>query len=249
MNDICDIERYSRSLIIDEIGFHGQEKLKKANVLIIGAGGIGVPVAQNLCAMGVGKIQICDYDKIELHNLQRQLIFKEKDIGKEKAKILCHELQERNSSIEINYYEKKVDVKYLNNLLNEKKSNFFDVIIDATDDITSRLLVNDFCVKNKIPLVIGAIEKFSYNVFFINGFGACYRCFFDSFDNENLNKGCDKIGVYTPIVSICGGYMTNFVVKHILGMGIKHNFISGDLLNMTTNGIIIKNNILCNTCK
>lgn len=249
MTDFCDIERYSRTLIIDEIGFDGQQKFSDAKILIIGCGGLGIPVAQNLVAMGFGHITICDFDKIELHNLQRQHIFKEEDIDKYKAEVLSEELKKRNSSVFINYDIVKVDDIYLNENVIENEMPKFDYIVDATDDIENRLLVNDFCVKNNIPLIIGSIEKFALNVFFVNGFGACYRCFFDAIGGKNLKSGCDKVGVYPPIVSVCGVFMVDFIVKSILDMDMKHNFMSLDLLNITSNSIKIKKNVLCNTCK
>ena len=150
-----ELIRYSRQLILPEIGMKGQERLKSARVLVVGAGGLGCPALQYLGAAGIGTIGIIDFDKIELHNLQRQILFFTADLGRSKAEVAAEKLKAQNPNVSILVF---------NEMLREENAealiSTFDIIVDGSDNFMTRYLVNDICLKLKKPLVYGSIFKF-----------------------------------------------------------------------------------------
>ena len=224
MHNDHELEKYSRQIILNEVGPEGQEKLKKASVLIIGIGGLGSSVIQYLNAAGVGKIGIVDYDKVELSNLNRQLIYKENDLGKSKVDVAKNYISKLNSSTKIEIFEMRIDEKNLPNIIRD-----YDILADCTDNLETRLSINDVCTKFKKKSVVSAVGGF---------FGQIAS--FDSKDDDlnNPNKtyrdlmkhqsfeedSCDNIGTIGSVVGAIGAMQATEIIKLIIGS--KENLIN-----------------------
>ena len=215
------IDRYSRQIILKKIGIIGQKKLLKSRVLVVGAGGLGSPVAIYLTALGIGKIGIIDYDKVEISNLARQIIFTNKDINKKKSPTAIHKLKQINPNIKFESFKKKLTKK---NIFNIAKN--FDLLVDGSDNFRTRFLINDYCLKNKKILVSGAITKFDGQVYtfnFLKKNSPCLRCFIpkmsDDDNSEPDTDNCEYEGILGPTAGIIGSIQANEAVKEILGIG------------------------------
>ena len=217
------IERYSRQIILKKIGIIGQKKLLKSSVLIIGAGGLGSPIAIYLAALGIGKIGIVDKDKVELSNLSRQIIFENND----------SKLKKINPDIQLKSFNKNLTAININQIAKK-----FSLIVDGSDNFRTRFLINDYCLKNKKILVSGAISKFDGQVYTFNFSkknSPCLRCFIPKIPNNPDVDNCEYDGVIGTIAGIIGSIQANEVVKEILGIG---NSLCGyiliiDALNLT----------------
>jgi len=212
--------RYSRQIMLDKIGDEGQTQLKNASVLIVGIGGLGNPVATYLSAAGIGKLFLADGDKIEVSNLQRQVMFKEDDIGKNKADCLSELINLQNSD---------VDVEVVDEMLDEELAEYYlplvDVVIDCTDNIQTRYLLNKVCLSYKTPLVIGAATGFDGQQMIIDpkeDNSACYQCLFPETEKAPRNN-CQTIGILGPVLSIIGGAQALETIKMITGIPVKTN--------------------------
>lgn len=207
-----ELIRYRPQLILSEIGKNGQEKLKKAKVLVVGAGGLGCPVLQYLCAAGVGTIGIIDFDKIELHNLNRQILYSTDDVGKPKAETAAKKLKTQNPNVSFIVFN-----NILNNKNGEKIISQFDIIVDGSDNFPTRYLVNDTCVKLKKPLVFGSIFKFEGQLAVFNYKNTKnLRDIYPEPPNPEDVPGCDENGVLGIVPGILGVYMANATVQIIL---------------------------------
>ncbi len=220
-----EFRRYSRHLIMSEVGLEGQRKLKKTKVLVIGAGGLGCPVLQYLTAVGIGTIGILDFDTVSLSNLQRQILYTTNDIGKPKAEVAYKKLSALNPNTNFIVHNEAL-----------RKSNVFgilknyDLIIDGTDNFPSRYLLNDACVILGKPFVFGAIFKFHGQVSVFNyKNGPTYRCLFPDQPKEKDVPNCSTIGVIGVIPGIIGTIRANEAIKIILEKG---NILSGKLLQV-----------------
>ena len=223
-----------------EIGVEGQQKLKNAKVLVIGAGGLGCPVLQYIVAAGVGTVGIVDDDVVDESNLQRQILFSTEDIGKSKAEIAAKKLKLQNSNVKfITYCTRLTSV----NALEIFKG--YDLIIDGSDNFPTRYLVNDACVMLDKPLVFGSIFKFEGQVSVFNyKNGPTYRCLFPQPPNASESPNCSEVGVLGVLPGMIGTMMANEALKIILGMG---KILSGRLfvmnaLNFQTQVIAFKKN-------
>ena len=218
-----DKNRYNRHIILDKVGLEGQVKLMKAKVLVVGAGGLGCPVLQYLTAAGVGTIGIVDFDIVDESNLQRQILFNVNDIGKSKAESAKTHLQLQNPNINFIVYNTA-----LTPLNSEDIFKSFDIIIDGTDNFSTRYLVNDTCVKLDKPLVYGSIFKFEGQVAVFNyQNGPSYRCLFPTPPKAGSVPSCSEIGVIGVLPGIIGTQQANEAIKIILNIG---NVLSGKLL-------------------
>jgi molybdopterin/thiamine biosynthesis adenylyltransferase/rhodanese-related sulfurtransferase len=231
--------RYNRQIILPEVGEKGQQKLTQAKVLIIGAGGLGAAILPYLAAAGIGEIGIIDDDAIEISNLQRQVIYKSDAIGKSKALEAKEMALSLNPSIKINAITDTLNVKNAISLF-----EYYDIMVDATDNLHTKYLINDACVVTKKPFVYGSIYKFQGQVSVFNfQNGPTYRCLFP--DESSNSKNCVDAGVMGISVGIIGMFQANEVLKMVLGIG---NVLSGELLiyNMLTNDQqkfdLVKNN-------
>jgi adenylyltransferase/sulfurtransferase len=208
-----EIARYSRHLILPEVGLEGQRKLKAARVLMIGTGGLGSPVGLYLAAAGVGTIGIVDFDVVDESNLQRQIIHGTKDVGRPKIKSALDRLADINPNIKIDAYETRLTGENALELFNE-----YDLVVDGTDNFPTRYLVNDACVLTGKPNVYGSIFRFEgqASVFWAQK-GACYRCLYPEPPPPGLVPSCAEGGVLGVLPGIVGTIQANEVIKVILG--------------------------------
>lgn len=208
-------KQYSRHLILDEIGEKGQLRLKNAKVLVIGAGGLGCPVLQYLTAAGVGTIGVVDGDKIEISNLQRQILFTTSDIGKYKVNVAIEKLTKLNPLVHFVKHQFFIGAKNVLQLFKD-----YDIIVDGTDNFPTRYLVNDACVLTGKPLVFGSIFKFQGQVSVFNYKGsATYRCLYPQPPKPGSVPNCSDIGVLGVLPGIIGTLQANEVLKLILQIG------------------------------
>ena len=212
------IERYSRQIILKKIGTVGQKKLLKSSVLIVGAGGLGSPIAIYLAALGIGKIGIVDKDNVEISNLSRQIIFTTNDVKKKKSNTAINKLKKINPDIQLQSFSKKLTIKNINRIAKN-----FDIIVDGSDNFRTRFLINDYCLKNKKTLVSGAISKFDGQVYTFNFSkkkSPCLRCFIPNMPNNYLDiDNCEYEGVIGTLGGIIGTIQANEVAKEILEIG------------------------------
>ncbi len=231
-------KRYNRHLILDQVGQVGQEKLKAAKVLVVGAGGLGCPVLQYLTAAGVGTIGIIDFDTVALSNLQRQILFTTADIGKNKAEVAADRLRQVNPHVDFQVYmERLSSTNALRIFAN------FDLIVDGTDNFSSRYLINDACVLTNKPLVFGSIYSFEGQVSVFNyQDGPSYRCLFPVPPKPGSVKNCSEIGVLGVLPGIIGTQQANEALKIILAIGepLSGKLLIYDALNTTSMVITVQ---------
>lgn len=227
--------QYSRHLIFNEIGEVGQQKLKNASVLVIGAGGLGCPILQYLTAAGVGTIGIIDNDTVDQTNLQRQILYRHCDINKYKAEVAAKTLSQLNPFITFNVFVEKLTI---NNALKLFKN--YDIIVDGTDNFPTRYLINDAAVITNKPVVFGSIFKFEGQVAVFNfQNGPTYRCLYPNPPQQNTVPNCSEIGVLGVLPGIIGAIQANEVLKIICEIG---EILSGKLL--TFNALTLEQHIL-----
>ena len=211
------IDRYSRQIILKKIGTQGQKKLLKSSVLIVGAGGLGSPIAIYLTALGLGKIGIVDKDKVETSNLSRQIVFSNNDLKKNKSSIAVSKLRKINPNLQFQSFQKKLIAKNIHQIAKK-----FDLIVDGSDNFRTRFLINDYCLKNKKILVSGAISRFDGQVYtfnFTNKKSPCLRCFIPKMPDDLDTDNCENEGIMPPLAGIIGTIQANEIVKEILGIG------------------------------
>ncbi|XP_016839633.1 adenylyltransferase and sulfurtransferase MOCS3 [Nasonia vitripennis] len=218
----AEIARYSRQILLPDIGVKGQVKLKNASVLIVGAGGLGCPSALYLAGAGVGHIGIVDYDDIEITNLHRQLLFSTLDIGTSKVGAAAESLQRLNDNIKITPYKLQI---HSSNALEIVRQ--YDVILDATDNVATRYLLNDACVIAGKPLISGSALQFEGQLTVYNYSGPCYRCIFPKPPPPETVNNCGDSGVLGAVVGTIGVMQALQAVKIILNMP---GILSGRLL-------------------
>ncbi len=227
------IEKFSRQIILKNIGAIGQKKILNSRILIIGMGGLGCPVAEYLTRSGVGTIGIADHDTVSLSNIHRQSLYNEKDINQSKVKIAKRKLNKINSNTQINIFNFKI-----NRTTFEKIIKNYDYVVDGTDNFESKFLINDLSLKHKKFLVTGAISKFDGHIFtfnFVNKKDPCLRCFYqeETISDETLN--CEFEGILGTVAGIVGTLQANEILKKILNIGKNLNgfILILDLLNLT----------------
>jgi adenylyltransferase/sulfurtransferase len=219
--DQVNAERYQRQVVLPDFGQEGQDKLLRSKVLVIGAGGLGVPVLQYLTGMGVGTIGLVDGDVVSLSNLQRQVIYSESDIGLLKVDASVARLRQLNSSTTFNAYPEMLSEKNAIGIVAG-----YDVVVDCTDDIATRYLINDTCVELQLPFVYGALYRHEGQVSVFNYNGSpTYR---DAFKDDTASvQNCNEIGVLGVLPGIIGTYQAMEVVKLLTGVG---ELLAGKLL-------------------
>ncbi|MDA8947943.1 HesA/MoeB/ThiF family protein [Flavobacteriaceae bacterium] len=215
--------RYQRHIQLNEVGSLGQEKIKQAKVLVIGVGGLGCPALQYLAAAGLGTLGMMDPDLVSLSNLQRQILFNENDLGKNKALSAEKHLQKLNSEIQIQAFPFALTHENAEEFISE-----FDIVIDGTDNFYTRYLISDQCILQDKVMVYGALYKFEgqVSVFNYQG-GPSYRCLFPTPPTSEEIPNCNEIGVFGVVPGIIGVYQATETIKIILGLG---NILSSKLL-------------------
>ncbi len=217
------LERYTRQTILKDFGNESQAKLAQAKVLVIGAGGLGIPVVTYLNAMGVGTLGIVDGDEVTVSNLHRQVLYCENDIGKSKVTVAMKRLMEQNSDTELIPHRTFLNRGNALNIINT-----YDLVVDASDNFPTRYLINDACVILKKPFVYGALHSYEgqISVFNYQG-GPTYRCLFPTMPSANEIPNCNEHGVLGIIPGIVGNLQAMEVVKTLTGIG---EVLSGKLL-------------------
>jgi len=240
-----ELDRYSRQVMLEEIGYQGQLKLKQASVCVVGVGGLGNPIVTRLAAMGVGKIRIVDRDVIELSNLHRQTMFNEDDIGQVKVETAAKKLRKLNQDIVIE--ELPVSI---NDYTALDVVDGCDVVIDALDSVNARYSLNKACIEKKIPFVTGAAVGVTGQSFTIlPNETACYHCLFPALDEDSMPT-CSIEGVHPSILSIIGGIEVSEAVKIITGKqpSLKDKVLHVDLENLIFNFTKVSRVQECSVC-
>ena len=226
------IERFSRQIILKNIGFSGQKKIIKSKVLIIGMGGLGCPVAEFLSRAGVGSLGIIDSDNVDLSNIHRQSLYDTKDLKKPKVKAAQKKLNKINSKTKVNCYKIRLNKNNYKKIIKK-----YDYIVDGSDNFKTKFLVNDFCKRSKKFLITGAISKFDGHIFtfnFKNKKTPCIRSFFqeEKISDDILN--CEYDGILGTVAGIIGTILANEILKKILNIGKDLNgyILILDLLNL-----------------
>ncbi len=210
-----DLRRYSRHLLIPEVGLAGQERLAAARVLVVGAGGLGSPVLAYLAAAGVGRIGIVDDDAVDVTNLQRQILYDTADVGKSKAATAAERLHALNPQIALDVLPVRLDASNAREIV-----RLYDVVVDGTDTFAARYLINDACVLEGKPDVYGSIFRFDgqVSVFATKG-GPCYRCLYPEPPPPELVPNCAEGGVLGVLAGIIGTWQASEALKLVLGIG------------------------------
>ena len=217
------LERYSRPIILKEVGATGQKKLLNAKVLIIGAGGLGAPAAMYLAAAGVGHIGIVDADAVDLSNLQRQIIHQTADVGKAKVQSAKETMNAMNPDVEVTTYREFVYSDNIQQLIRD-----YDFIIDGTDNFPAKFLINDACVLEKKPFSHAGIIRFKGQLMtYVPGQGPCYRCVFKNPPPKDAVPTCKQAGVIGAMGGVIGSLQAMEAIKYIVGVG---DLLTGYLL-------------------
>ena len=235
-----EIEKFSRQIILKNIGALGQRKIQDAKVLIIGMGGLGCPAAEFLTRSGIGTLGIVDYDKVSLSNIHRQTLYTEKDINKSKVKIAKKKLNEINPKTKINIFNYK-----LNKIKFKKIIKNYEYIIDGTDNFESKFLINDISLDYKKFLVVGAISKFDGHIFsfdFKNKNNPSLRDFYQEEVVTDDIFNCEYDGILGTVAGIVGTIQANEILKKILNIGESLNrfILILDLLNLNIRRVKLK---------
>jgi adenylyltransferase/sulfurtransferase len=241
-----EILRYSRHLIMPEVGMEGQLKLKKAQVLLIGAGGLGAPLGLYLAAAGVGRLGIVDFDVVDFTNLQRQITFSTKDVGRKKAEAARERLSAMNPDIQIDTFDTRLTSENALDLFKD-----FDIIVDGTDNFPTRYLVNDACILLGKPNVYGSIFRFEGQVTVFGApAGPCYRCLYPEPPPPGLVPSCAEGGVLGVLPGIVGSLQAMETIKLILGVGesLAGRLLLFDALAMRFRELKVRQNPACPIC-
>jgi molybdopterin/thiamine biosynthesis adenylyltransferase/rhodanese-related sulfurtransferase len=241
-----EIRRYSRHLIMPEVGMEGQKKLKSASVLLIGAGGLGSPLAMYLAAAGLGRIGIVDFDVVDFSNLQRQIAYSTSDIGKHKLDAVKERITGINPNVHVETYETQLTSENALEILKD-----YDVIIDGTDNFPTRYLVNDASVLLGKPNVYGSIFRFEgqASVFYAKA-GPCYRCLYPEPPPPGLVPSCAEGGVLGVLPGIVGTIQATEAIKLVVGQGdpLIGRLLLFDALNMKFRELKLRKNRSCPIC-
>jgi adenylyltransferase/sulfurtransferase len=240
------LERYSRHILLDDVGVEGQERLLQAKVLIVGAGGLGSPAALYLAAAGVGTIGIVDSDSVEISNLQRQIAHFTRDIGVSKVESAAEKMRAINPDIRVRTYREYLCAANITKIMAG-----YDFVIDGTDNFPTKFLVNDACIFLGIPLSHGGILRFSgQTMTIIPGRTACYRCSFRSPPPPDAVPSCAQAGVLGAVAGMLGTIQAAEALKYITGAGglLTNTLLTFDARSMTFRKIKLNKQESCPLC-
>lgn len=241
------LERYSRHIILKDVGIEGQQKIMEGKVLIVGAGGLGAPAALYLAAAGVGTIGLVDGDVVDLSNLQRQVIHFTPDIGKPKVQSAKEKIEQINPDVNVVTYREKA---FANNIMDIINDQDYDFIIDGTDNFPAKFLINDACVIAKKPFSHGGILRFDgQTMTFVPG-QACYRCIFGFAPPLDAVPSCSQAGVLGAVAGILGTIQATEALKYLVGTGelITNRLLIFNAANMQFRTVKVKKNSNCPIC-
>jgi len=240
------LERYSRHILLKDVGIEGQELIMKSKVLIIGAGGLGAPVALYLAAAGVGTIGIADGDNVDLSNLQRQIIHFTPDVGTAKVESAAAKMNLLNPDVHVITYKALLMSDNIGQIIRE-----YDFVIDGTDNFASKFLINDACILEKKPLSHGGILRFTgQTMTIVPGESACYRCVFNEPPPKDSVPTCSEAGVLGAIAGMLGTIQAAEALKYITGAGnvLTNNLLTFDALNMDFRKVQLRKRNDCPVC-
>lgn len=241
-----ETRRYSRHLVIPEVGVEGQKRLKAARVMIVGAGGLGSPVSMYLAAAGVGKLGLVEFDEVDESNLQRQVLYGDSDIGRPKLQVALERIRDINPLIEVVGHGERIDASNAMSLLAD-----YDLVVDGSDNFPTRYLVNDACVLAGKPNVYGSIFRFEgQSSVFWGARGPCYRCLFPEPPPPGLVPSCAEGGVLGILPAIIGSLQANEVIKLILEIGdpLIGRLVLVDALQARFREVTLRKNPECPVC-
>ena len=240
------IERYSRHIILPEVGGSGQQKMLEARVLLLGAGGLGSPAAYYLAAAGIGNLGIVDFDQVDLSNLQRQIIHSTERIGMLKTESAKKTIQALNPDVNVTLYNEKMDSSNIKSFIKD-----YDYVVDGSDNFPTRYLVNDACVMKNKTLIHGSIYRFEGQVtVFKPGDGPCYRCLYPEPPPPGMVPNCQEGGVLGVLAGVIGNLQVVEVLKLILGIGkpLVGKLLIYDALNTEFRNLRLRRDANCPIC-
>ena len=240
------IERYSRQIILKEVGGPGQKKLLASKVLIVGAGGLGSPAALYLAAAGVGTIGIIDADRVDLTNLQRQIIHFSNDVGKEKVVSAEQKIKAINPDVTVEVCSERLRAANAQQIIRD-----YDFVLDGTDNFPAKYLINDACYFEKVPFSHAGILRFDGQMITVlPGQTACYRCVFDKPPPAGLVPSCSEAGVLGPLAGVIGCLQATEVLKYLLGVGelLTNRLFIFDGLGLQFREVKVSRNPDCRIC-
>ena len=238
------IERYSRQIVLKNVGPSGQKKIIGSRVLVVGAGGLGCPVIDYLSRAGVGNIGVIDHDKVNISNIHRQSLYNSKDIGKFKVNVLKKKIKLVNSKVKIKTFKKRIERKNI-----EKIFKGYDFIVDGSDNFKTKFLLNKYSIKYKKTLIVGAISKMDGHIFtfdFKNKNNPCLKCFYQSEPSDEV-LNCEFEGILGPVAGIVGNIQATEILKKILNLSKESNkkILILDLLDLNFRKVKLKKNSSC----
>ena len=240
------IERYSRQIVLKDVGPTGQKKIIKSKVLVVGAGGLGCPVIDYLSRAGVGNIGIIDDDKVNISNIHRQSLYDSKDIGKSKVIVIKKKIKLINPLVKIKIFKKRIEKKNIGKIFKN-----YDFIVDGSDNFKTKFLLNKYSLKYKKILIVGAISKMDGHIFtfdFKNKTDPCLKCFYQTEPSDEI-LNCEYEGILGPVAGMVGNIQAIEVLKKILNLGKQSNkkILIIDLLNLNFRKVEFnkKKNCIC----
>ena len=241
----AELERYGRHLVLPEIGVDGQARLKSARVVLVGAGGLGAPAGLYLAAAGVGRLSIVDDDVVDVTNLQRQVIFTMEDVGQNKARAACARLHALNPHVQLTAYPERLTRENAHAYLRDH-----DIVIDGSDNFSTRYLVNDTCAALGIAHVHGSVLRFEGQVSLFGGDGPCYRCLFPEPPRPGDAPDCAEAGVLGVLPGMIGSIQAAEAIKWVLhaGTSLSGRLLRIDALNMKFTEVAIARDPACPVC-
>lgn len=240
------IERYSRHIILEQVGGVGQEKLLASKVLIVGAGGLGSPAALYLAAAGIGTIGIVDADKVDLTNLQRQVIHHTADVGVAKVVSAANKIRAMNPDVTVKTYHQWAKADNIRQIIGE-----YDFVLDGTDNFPAKFLINDACYFEGIPFSHAGILQFAGQLMTVlPGESTCYRCIFDSPPPAGAVPSCSQAGVLGVLAGFTGSLQATEAIKYLLGIGdlLTDTLLTYDALTMNFRKVALSRNPACRLC-
>jgi molybdopterin/thiamine biosynthesis adenylyltransferase len=244
----AQLERYSRHIILKEVGVSGQRKFLNGKALIIGAGGLGAPAAMYLAAAGVGTIGIVDADKVDLSNLQRQIIHSTADVGKSKVRSAEETINAMNDDVTVVPYHEMVTPDNICGIIGDRD---YDFVIDGTDNFQAKFLINDACVLLKKPFSHAGIIRFQGQLMtYVPGEGPCYRCVFGEPPPAGAVPTCREAGVLGVLGGVIGSLQATEALKYLLGLGglLNGRLLSYNALTMEFRSVPLVKNNSCAVC-
>lgn len=241
------LERYSRHIILQDVGVEGQQKIMAGKVLIIGAGGLGAPAALYLAAAGIGTIGLVDADRVELSNLQRQVIHFTPDVGKPKVISAKEKIEAINPDARVVVYQERALAKNILGIIEDRN---YDFIIDGTDNFPAKFLINDACVMARKPFSHGGILRFDGQTMTYAPGNACYRCVFENPPPLNAVPSCSQAGILGAVAGMLGTIQAAEALKFLIGRGelLTNRLLIFNALNMNFRSVGVRKNPQCPVC-